>query len=63
MRVPLSVREWSKEHKRCFFAAQDWVYVREYWRSRPYMAWSNVKDVRVREYIRRPPYWHDRKRL
>lgn len=48
------------ESRRRYWAALGWELVVEHNRSRPYMAWSGIRDVFVREYVRRPRNWRYR---
>lgn len=50
-RVPGSTLAW----RRWYWSVRGFVLVREHMRSRPYMAWTGIRDVFVREYIRRYP--------
>jgi hypothetical protein len=45
----------SFEFRRAFFRRLGLVLVRHHWRSRPGMAWTGIRDVYVREYVRRFP--------
>lgn len=49
---------FSIQAKRNYWSCRGWVYVIRHVRSSPGMAWTGVKDVPVREYIRRPPYYY-----
>jgi hypothetical protein len=41
--------------RRWYWSLRGLVLVREHYRSRPFQAWTGVKDVYVREYLRRFP--------
>lgn len=52
-------RQWPMGLRRAYYSLFDLVYVRSHFRSRPGMAWTGVRDVFVREHLRRPPYWYE----
>lgn len=52
--------EGSFESRKRLWKLLDWVLVRSHMRSRPYMAWTGIRDVPIDEYVRRPPGWKKR---